>query len=168
MNAVQDKQNLNFENFWQRDASDIAEEVLQLWNGHGGPVGAAGRERLRQLVFAVREANGRVVGLSTAFKVYIKQLRHYFYAIRLMLLPEYRIPGLTSKLLVATRDFLELIHAQDLPHAPIGIITLVENPRLREHRNEAVWPASGMVYIGNTGSGQHIRVYYFKGARIVP
>lgn len=84
-----------------------------------------------------------------------------------MLRPDYRIPGLTSRLLVSTRDFLESIHSRDESNPAIGIITLVENRRLKEHRNEAVWPASGMVYIGNSGDGHHIRVYYFKGARIV-
>ena len=51
---------------------------------------------------------------------------------------------------------------------PIGVITLVENEALKQHRNEAIWPASKMVYIGNSREGHHIRVYYFAGARILP
>jgi hypothetical protein len=85
-----------------------------------------------------------------------------------LIVPEYRIPGLTSKLLVLTRDFLESIHAMESADTPIGLITLVENEALKQHRNEAIWPASKMVYIGNSKEGHHIRVYYFSGARIVP
>ncbi len=93
---------------------------------------------------------------------------HNFYALRLMLLPQYRIPGLTSKLLVETCGFLESIHDQDENDKAIGVITLVENERLKEKRNEAIWPASKMVYIGNSHDGHHLRVRYFKGARISP
>src|SRR5690606_40096147 len=132
----------------------------------GGPTGNQANERLSQIVYAVRDKDGQVAGLSTAFKVFVKQLGHHLFAVRLMLADQYRIPGLTSQLLVMTRDHLESIHATDTEEKTIGIITVVENARLKHFRNEAVWPASGMVYIGNTPKGHHVRVYYFKGARI--
>lgn len=168
MKSAQDSQKLVFENLWQKDVSHIQEQVLKIWRDHGGPDAQQALERLRQIVFVVRDPTGEVVGISTAFKAYIKQLRNHLFAFRLMLVPDYRIPGLTSKLLVSTRDFLESIHHLDTTDQAIGLITLVENQRLKEHRNEAIWPASGMVYIGNSKEGSHIRVYYFKGARIVP
>lgn len=168
MKSAQDKQNLVFENLWKKDVSQVSARILRVWNDHGGPIGRAAQERLNQLVYAVRTDDGEVAGISTAFKVYVKQLRNHFYAIRLMLLPDFRMPGLTSKLLVSTRDFLESIHSGDNENPAIGIITLVENDRLKQKRNEAIWPASGMVYIGNSAEGHHIRVYYFKGARIEP
>jgi hypothetical protein len=43
---------------------------------------------------------------------------------------------------------------------------MVENERLMKVRTEAIWRGSRMVYIGNTKSGKHIRVYYFKKALI--
>lgn len=168
MKSSQDKEKVVFENVWQKNLAGVGEEVEQIWRRHGGPIGANAQERLRQLVFVLRAGDGAIVGVSTAFKVYVKQLRNYFFAIRLLLVPEYRIPGLTSKTLLATRDFLESIHLQEGVDPAIGIITLVENDRLKEKRNEAIWPASRMVYIGNSPEGHHIRVYYFKGARIKP
>ena len=167
MKSAQDKQNVVFENVWGKDVSGFEAQVRDLWKKHGGPIGGSADDRLSQLAFAIRDPDGKVVGLSTAFKVHVKRLRNYFFAIRLLIHPDFRIPGLTSKLLVLTRDFLESISHQDDPPA-IGIITLVENRRIREKRNEAIWPASGMVYIGNSGEGHHIRVYYFKDARILP
>jgi hypothetical protein len=168
MNPSQDNQKLLFENRWLKDTADIHESVLDLWKHHHGPVGGNAEQRLRQLVFVIRNERGEVVGMSTAFKAYVKQLRNYFYACRLMLVPDYRIPGLTSKLLVSTRDFLESLHPDEPVNPAIGLITLVENARIKENRNEAIWPASGMVYIGNSKEGHHIRVYYFKGVEIVP
>jgi hypothetical protein len=168
MNPPQDNQKLVFENRWLKDTSDIYEAVLDIWAQHRGPVGENAEQRLRELVFVIRNESGEVVGMSTAFKAYVKQLRNYFYACRLLLVPDYRIPGLTSKLLVSTRDFLESIHDAEPVNPAIGLITLVENTRIKERRNEAIWPASGMVYIGNSKEGHHIRVYYFKGAVIIP
>jgi len=169
MKPAQDSQNLVLENVWRKDVSAIRQRVFELWEAYSGPVATQAEDRLKQLAFVVKDEGGAVVGMSTAFKVYVKQLRNYFYAVRLMLAPAYRIPGLTSKLLVSTRDFFEAVHGQDeIPGRAIGLITLVENERLKQHRNEAIWPASGMVYIGNSGEGHHIRVYYFKGARISP
>jgi len=168
MNPPQDNQKLVFENRWLRDPADVHQHVLDVWKQHGGPSGEDAVQRLRQLVFVIRNERGQVIGMSTAFKAYVKQLRNYFYACRLILVPDYRIPGLTSKLLVSTRDFLESIHRDEPVNPAIGLITLVENARIKEHRNEAIWPASGMVYIGNSKEGHHIRVYYFKGAEILP
>lgn len=168
MKSAQDNRNLVLENVWGKDVSLIREQVLEIWKGHGGLMGKQADDRLKQLVFVVKDDTGAVVGMSTAFKAYVKQLRNHFFAIRLMLIPEYRIPGLTSGLLVSTRDFLESIYMEDTTGQAIGLITLVENRRLKENRNEAIWPASKMVYIGNSGEGHPIRVYYFKGARIAP
>ncbi len=163
---MNDKYNLSFDNYWMANTDTIAEEVLDIWRSHGGPVDVHGLERLRQVVFVVRDSEGRIAGLSTAFRTYVERLRHYFFAVRLMLVPDYRIPGLSAKLLVETRDFLESIHTHDEKDPAIGIITVVEHPGLKRYRTEAIWPASGMIYIGNTNKGHHLRVYYFKGARI--
>src|SRR5688500_2211342 len=168
MDSRENIKDLVFENMWGRDASPIRANILNIWMQHSVPKGLKAEERLRQLVFVVKNKRGDVVGLSTAFKSYIKQLRNHFFVFRLLLIPEYRVAGLTSKLLVLTRDFLESIHASANPDTPIGLITLVENEELKQHRNEAIWPASRMVYIGNSKEGHHIRVYYFEGARILP
>ena len=159
---------LTLDNFWRSDPGEIRDQVIDLWKKHGGPVGEEAEKRLQQIVFVVRTREGRVVGLSTAFKAHVRQLRNHFYVFRLMISPDYRIPGLTSRLLVSTRDFLESASRQEEKEVPIGLFTLVQHPELKRHRNEAVWPASKMVYIGNSPEGHHIRVYYFDDARIAP
>lgn len=160
-------QDFTFDPVWKKNLPEGNREVLAIWK-QAGLNDQEAEKRLHQLVYVVRDEKGRIVGISTAYKAYIKQLRNYLYAFRCMLVPDCRIPGLTSKLVVMTRDFLESIHEADGPDKAIGIITLVENDRIKQNRTEAVWPASKMVYIGNSKEGHHIRVYYFKGARINP
>ena len=160
-------QNLAFENLWQKNAAHLAPEIVTIWKQFNpGLEEAKADERLNQIVYVVKNEFGQVVGISTAFKAYIKQLRNHLYAFRLIILPEYRIPGMSSKLTVMTRDFLESIYKSDERDRCIGIVTLVENEELKKTRNEAVWKASGLTYIGNSGNGSHIRVYYFKDAVI--
>ena len=163
------KQQLIFENLWQKKDSPFHASIIKLWkkNAPGMPAEQF-TNRLHQIVFAVVNESGEVVGVSTAFKIYVKQLRNYMYAFRCLVDPAYRSPGLPSALIVKTRDYLEQIYSTDREGEGqcIGIITLVKNEHFRKVRNEAIWPASKMVYIGNSQKGYPIRVYYFNKALI--
>jgi hypothetical protein len=163
------KPELVFENLWKKNDTLLHVKVKQLWerNFPDMPEKILS-DRIHQVVFAVTNASGEVVGVSTAYKTYIEQLKHFLYGFRCFLDPAYRIPGLTTKILVNTRDWLEHIHTSDgAEHERcIGVITMMENERLMKHRTEAILPGSGMVYIGNSPQGKHLRVYYFKKALI--
>lgn len=163
------KPQLIFENLWQKKATSFHAEVKKLWRKHFSDLTDDQlNDRLKQVVFALRTAEGKVVGVSTAHKAYIEQLKNHLYSFRCFLDPDYRIPGLTSTLVIKTRDWLEEIHQTDGDENDrcIGMITLVENARIMKFRNEAIWRASKMVYIGNSPKGFHIRVHYFKKALI--
>jgi len=160
--------NIEFENVWRKGVGELRKEIITIWKQYNpGLEEEKANERIGQLVFLIKNNMGQVVGISTAYKAYIKQLKNYFYAIRLTILPSYRGPGMASALIVKTRDFLEAIHKQDGPERIIGMITLVENEEFKVARREAIWKASQMVYIGNSSKGHHIRVYYFKGATVI-
>jgi hypothetical protein len=165
MNPTQGKNSLSFVNMWKKNDPKINEQVLSIWKDYG-ITGERADSRIKQLVLVVVDSTGKVVGISTADKSEYKPLSSYFYAIRCMILPQFRVPGLDSKLILMTRDFLESIHEQDLPNIAAGLIAFIENEKLRE-RTQAVWPATGMIYMGKLPEGHHIRVYYFKGAHIM-
>lgn len=158
---------MTFENLWEADSATYAEEVKSFWERHNLlDTSINPDERAKQVVFKVTSEQDGIAGLSTAFKVRIPQIKHYFFAVRCVLSPDARIPGLLSKLLVETRDFLESLYLKGVEKECIGITTLVENEDLKKHRREAVWPASEMAFVGKSPKGHHIRVYYFKGAKI--
>lgn len=163
------KPELVFENLWKKNDPAWHARVQQLWrkNFPAMPEQILS-ERIHQVVFAVTNETGEVVAVSTAYRTYIEQLKNFLYGFRCFVDPAYRVPGLTTKILVRTRDWLEEIHTTDGAEKErcIGVITMVENERLMKHRTEAVWRGSGMVYIGNTPQGKHLRVYYFKKALI--
>lgn len=135
--------NVTYENLWRKDLGELKKEVVTMWKQHNpGFEEAKAEERANQIVLVAKNEFDQVIGVSTAFKVYIKQFRNFMYSIRLMVLPEYRSQKLATDLLVRSRDFLESIHQEDLPDPPIGLITLVENELLKKNKREAIWPAS--------------------------
>jgi hypothetical protein len=163
------KPQLIFENLWQKSNTSSHAGVKLLWKKHFPFLtDEQVAQRLAQVVFTLQTSTGEVMGVSTAHKAYIYQLKNQLYAFRCFIDPAYRIPGLTSTLIVKTRDWLEEIYMTDGKEEErcIGMITLVENERIMKYRNEAIWPASKMVYIGNSPKGFHIRAYYFKKALI--
>jgi hypothetical protein len=154
-------------NVWRRVGPELQAEIVDFWKSNNmlNPDVDA-QARAIEAAYIVR-SEGKIVGLTTAGVVRFKQLNNnVFYLFRMAVLPQFRIPGIESKLLVDTRDTLEAYSAAQAENKCIGLLTFVENPRLIANRNEAVWPASKMVYIGSDREGRHIRVYYFKGARI--
>lgn len=159
---------LNIENVWRRSTPALREEILAFWESNKLlPPGTDAAERAAEAVLLVRDGSGAIAGLTTAGIVQFKQLNsNNFFLFRSVILPGFRVPGLISRLIVQTRDFLEEFAATMKENRCIGMLTFVENPMLIRHRTEAVWPASKMVYIGSDPKGRHIRVYYFRGARI--
>lgn len=161
-----DKPTLTFDICWKMMTPSLKDELLTFWVESGFLSAEAAERRVSEVVILVRNESKVIVGVSTAYKSFVKQLGNHFYIFRCAIKVEDRHPGLTSALLVKTRDFLESIHDDDSDHTCKGLLTVVENPRINETRREAVWPASQMVYIGSTKDGKQVRVYYFKNARI--
>ncbi|MBP9925888.1 MAG: ATP-binding protein [Cyclobacteriaceae bacterium] len=158
-----------WENVWQKMSPTLIQEVINFWDVNQMiKPGFSSEERAQQVVLILRcERDNKIVGLTTAGVVTFKQLNSKnFYLYRSIILPGYRHPGLTSKLIVETRDFLELANSQVVTNPCIGMLTFVENPRIQQFRREAIWPASKMAYMGMDKQGRHIRVYYFRGATI--
>jgi hypothetical protein len=159
---------LNIETVWQKTTPALRQEITDFWEANRMlPAGTDAGERATQAVQIVRSPEGAIVGLTTADVVQFKQLNNnVFYLFRMSVLPQFRAPGIESKLIVDTRDVLEAYASKATVNKCIGMLTFVENPQVIAYRTWAVWPASKMVYIGSDSKGRHIRVYYFKGAKI--
>lgn len=157
---------LTFECIWNRGSEDDIAEVKALWK-HYQAIGhdEVMARRSRELVFIVRGPDGRVGGVSTARPIQVKLLNnHYFYEFRCFIAPPFRRPGLDTLLAVKTKAFLESVQGSDSKFK--GMLMVIENEALKNQRTKAVWADSQMVFAGYTREGHHIRVGYFKGARI--
>ncbi len=151
---------VRFENVWGRPNKPV-QAVKQVWSGLFQMNEQEQEKRIDELVFVGWNRLNQPVAISSARQVYVKQFRNNFLGVRFLLLPGNRFPGLMSKLVMLTRDFLEANH----PDSCIGLIALIENEEMKRSLRAPVL-SSGFVYAGNSAAGYHIRVYYFKGARI--
>ena len=157
---------VSFEHVFDQISEPLADELILTWKKFGMlPEKEDGSKRASQAVVIARNAAGEIIGISTAFPAFIDQLKVTMFAFRCMVAPTNRVPGLLTKLTVETRKQLEKAHQENYP-ACKGIITEIYNDKLSEKRREAVFSASGFVFIGYSKNGYQIRVYYFKGAKI--
>jgi hypothetical protein len=156
---------LVFECIWNNGSPGEVEKVKDLWRKYRAiETEELIETRSRQIVFVVKDVLGDAVGVSTVRPVKAALLNnHMFYEFRCFIAPHARAPGLDSLLALKTKQFLE---QEDSSGNFKGLIMIVENADLKKQRTKAVWPATGMVFAGYTSRGDHIRVGYFKGARI--
>jgi hypothetical protein len=158
--------NFKFDCLWEPGHEEDREKVKSLWRKYGALQDESRIERRsREIVYAVKTPEGEVVAVSTARAVQAPFLNnHHFYEFRCFIEPSFRVPGLDSLLAVKTKTFLE--QQKDSVTVFKGLLMVIENEALRTQRTKAVWPASEMVFVGYNSKGHHIRVGYFKGARI--
>jgi len=155
---------MDFTNIWQQEG--YYDQVIHFWNQLCVlPENVKPEDRAKELVNMARDGD-RVIGVTTAARVRVNQLNdNFLFSFRILVHPDYRRPGLSSKLTVLTRDFLEQLFEKKKTDC-IGMMVITDKTEFVTIRNEAVWRASKLTYIGTLTNGQHMRVYYFKGARI--
>ncbi len=155
---------MDFINIWQQE--DHYDQVIHFWNQlRVLPEKVKPNDRAKELVIMARDGD-RVIGVTTAARVKVNQLNdNFLFSFRILIHPEYRRPGLSSKLTVLTRDFLEQLYAEKKTDC-IGMMVITDKTEYVKIRNEAVWRASKLTYIGTLKDGRHMRIFYFKGARI--
>ena len=159
-------QSLVFDCLWGREAESDVAGVKRMWREYGAIGGEEMIEgRARQIVFAVKDQEGRVGGVSTARPLRVKLLNdHWFYEFRCFIAPPFRAPGLDTMLAVKTKSFLETLGESGEKFK--GMVMVIEHSELKKQRTKAVWPGSEMVFVGYTREGHHFRVGYFRGVKI--
>jgi hypothetical protein len=155
---------LKFENVWGSKSDSLVEEIVATWESLGAlPPESDPYRRAQQVVFVIRTQEDKIVGISTAFNVFIEQLKSNMIAFRGLILPGYRLPGLLIKLVNETFNHLESVQSQFKPQ-PLGVVVEVENPNLLRIKKAVT--ATGLTFIGFSKKGFPIRIKYFKNAEI--
>lgn len=135
--------------------------ILTLWNQLGEE---AWKEAWQPaVIFTATDSNGEVVGMSVAEKNMVRQLRHELFQLRVFVLPDFRLKGIGAELIRRTFDALEKTNTDP---ACLGVYCWISDDALKTKKNEAIWPETNMVYLGNASDGRQLRVRYFKRAVI--
>ena len=158
---------------WPSPSESCQEEVVRFWAAESALQEREGRQRAPQLLVVARDPDDRVAAVSTAVPILVEQLGFECFYFRTFVGRAHRIRGLGStgivqQMLLKSHEYLNQRFAAGHDPMVLGLYMQIENRNVMIRRNEAIWRDGGanVVYIGRTTSGQHVRVWYFDGARI--
>jgi ribosomal protein S18 acetylase RimI-like enzyme len=146
---------------WQ--ATDTAAQIgaMTFWTDNALlPPNANPMARTAQLC-VLAEANGAVVGVSTAQVRSLEILRARLALYRCAVAPEFRRRGVATQLTVRSRQALEAWSVAHPDQQVQGMVCVVRGEALAAKRSQPLWPLSGLGLIGYEASGEQIRVAWF-------
>jgi len=164
-NTLQKK--FTIHNVWKKVDPILADEIATLWLEQKAlPDRRQAIERSQQVVFIARGEDGKIAGVSTAYKQLNPQIEHYFYYMRAFVHPDYRDGDIGRIFTRAIVSFFELQYVTGVDKEVIGVFMEIENQFFQKFRRDAIFPEADFVYIGKNERGVHLRVRYFEGAQI--
>ena len=156
----------HLENVWENKSAEIKEEIINFWLSEKVITEQSAKQRVNQVFIVCRDLEDKIIGVNTLYKQYNVQLNNYFYYYRTYISPKARKSQMVVDMMLVARDYLEARYVNKQETETIGLFLEVENKDLKERLNQAIWPGSKFIYIGENQRGDHLRVYYFKNALI--
>ena len=141
------------------------EDVVAMWLAEHALEEDEARRRVQELLLVATDRNRHVAGVYTTYLARHEQLRAELWHSRVFVAAAHRQSHLALALALKGRDRLaeQFVRGQDT--RGIGVIFNVENSILKRALPQASWPRTDFAFIGENDRGDHVRVYYFPGAR---
>lgn len=160
-------ENAVIHNVWQAITPELEAEIIQFWLDQKAlPSEEEAKKRVPQVAFVARNPANDIVAISTVYPQMSPQLANYLFYARVFVADAARRSHTGQDLLLTAVEFFESRFKEGHNPKIIGLFLEVENAALKQARNQAVWPTTGFVYLGQNARGDHLRVRYFEGARI--
>lgn len=157
----------SFDNVWQCLSSEGKEELINFWLNEGAiKLRESAEQRLPQVAMIARDPEGNIAAVCTIYTQYCPRLENQVYYFRAFTQPRYRVQKLALQLFCAVRDFLEQAFIAGTQMQGIGMLLELESEILKKYVRDAYHPQSKTTFIGKNDRGDHLRVYYFTGAKI--
>lgn len=159
----------------------IIEQAIKLWLAQKVLTEEQARQRAEELLFIAQlehdgaaddegeeenDKGSRIAGICTTYLRTPPTLKMPLWHFRTFVAPEYRQNDIAFHLLHLAIEYHESRFTSGADTSGRGLYMEIENPIIQRHRNEAVWPSSGMTFVGYNVRGDHCRVRYFPGAVI--
>lgn len=158
------------ENVWKEKPESLKDEIKAFWQHWKAlPANVDVNQRVDQVLLAVRNEAGEIVGIGSTYLMLAPGLGQLFYHYRTFVAPEMRRTYVAKEMLLAAQKYIENYNSSHLEDGALGMMLEVENDALKYGGitvKRAVWQETGFVYIGMNSVGAHRRVYYFPGALI--
>lgn len=153
---------------YQQAVSPQREEIINLWTACKVVTPLEAERRVDEVVLTVRNSEGCLVGVSTAYlQKFIPEEVHPFYFMRMFIRPEDRGQfGLYQLLSRKTREFLKKYEQPGC--FPKGVVILLENRKFLGRGNRKSLERRGWSYWGQGVKGYHVWYECFDGSLLAP
>jgi hypothetical protein len=125
-------------------------------------------QRIHDVAFVAIDPEGGVAAVSSVFLKRAQRLGMDMWHYRTFVGRDHRQGLLAQDLTIRTTDHLRERYVSGADTRAPGVFIEVENEILKTVKNEAVWPDTRFVFIGEDESGRHLRVHFFPGALVPP
>lgn len=152
-----------------REQSDqsLKQRAIDRWLTDGVmPAAEATRRAEELLLVATHGAEDDVAGMATTYLGRGGRLDLPLWHMRAYVAPEFRRHEIAFRMLMEAMEYHRGEFAAGRDTRGLGVYMEIENPYIKQHRNQALWPLSGLTFIGVNARGDHCRVAYFEGARL--
>jgi len=150
------------------ESTATADAVLALWTREGVVADDAARRRIDQVHLVALADDGELVGVSTIYLDRTPRMAMDLWQYRTYVASGHRQSSLAAQLYFRNLELLESRFVSGEDSRAQGLIFELENDQMMKGLNSAVWPLTGTTFIGESPIGAHIRVRYFRGARLPP
>jgi hypothetical protein len=141
------------------------EEVIEFWMRVGALSLEEATRRVDEVLVVGTDPERRPIGIATAYLARNEQLRAEFWHYRTFVAEADRAARVGLQLVVAGRDHLEQRFVGGEDRRAIGVLAEIEFEPLRRLLPKGNWKTSDLLLVGDNPRGDHVRVYYFSGAR---
>ncbi len=150
---------------WKLDDPEIARDAQAFWRAQG-VLGPQEAERRVSELCAVAYADGKVVGVATAYLTELETLKSRFAIFRCSVAPERQ--NLPYRMAVFSRQVLERWSADNPQEDVMGMAAIIPSGQFREAQRNPLWTEGGLnlTLVGHTRSGDQLRVAWFTHARL--
>jgi hypothetical protein len=137
--------------------------LVDVWTREAGLSLDMARQRLSEVLLVAVDAQGELVGISTAYLQRNEQLGLTMWYFRAFVRAPYRGGATALRLARTGRDLLADRFASGQDDRAPGMIFEVQHRGLQRRFDHAVWPRTGFVYLGQDQRGVPVRVFFFPG-----
>lgn len=159
--------NFSYQQICHKLDDTLAQEITDFWIQEGAMSDPeAAKTRLPQVMFIARDENQAITAASSVYEQYNEQLKNHFFYLRVLIPQRFRDSDIGQQLVIRNRDFLNADFESGKQTKCIGLMMEVYDADIQQRYPDAIWPESGMVYVGKNAQGAQQRVFYFTDANI--
>lgn len=143
-----------------------ARDVVDFWVRESAMPAPVAEQRVSE-VLLVAVSDGAVGGVCTAYLRHSDEVGMPMWHVRAFVGAAERRHATGLRFLLTARDTLERRFADGSDLRGRGVLIEVEHEGLKQFAPESTWMPSDFTFVGENLRGDHVRVHWFPGARVV-